>query len=440
MNRALLVFAFLFLGARGFAQPAPLPPGTASAGAAPKAAEQANPLADIESNIALQNYDDARRQLDPWIATHPTDARALFDLAYIDDAQNHSEAAIAGYRKSIEADPKQFEPRLSLGLLLARQDHSKEAAEQLTVAVNLEPNPPNPAAKAQAYRALARLERTTDPSAAKEYLLNALKLGPEQPDDVLLTAEIATANDDDETAEEAYRRILARPTESGKEMGAATAGLVHILLKEKKYVEAEALLRAGLARDPDDPALNSQLASTLTYEGKKDAALTVLERLHTLEPDDPIIGGMLAEAYARNGNPEKADPILADLLKKSPQNAELLSARGENLLQQHRYPEAITALQAAVKVSPDNVDDWMDLAIAATQAHQYSITLDALSMRAKIAPENPGSNFLRATAYDNLHQNKLAVEYYQKFLELSAGQFPDQEWQAQHRLIALGAK
>jgi len=435
MNRNLFFSALLFLGAQAFAQPAPLPPGTTTAS---KASDQqpANPLADTESNIALQNYDAARKQLEPWIAAHPTDSRAIFDLAYIDDAQNHLVAAIAGYRKSIEADPKQFEPRLSLGLLLARQDHPKEAIEQLTTAVTLEPNPPNPAAKAQAFRALARLERTTDPSAAKEHLLDALKIGPEQPDDVLLTAEIATANDDDETAEEAYRRVLARQPEST----AATAGLVHILLKQKKYAEAEPLLRAALSRDPDDPALNSQLASTLTYEGKKDEALALLEKLHTLKPDDPIIGGMLADAYTQNGNPEKADPILVDLLKKSPQNAELLSARGENLLQQHRYPEAITALQAALKVTPENADDWMDLAIAATQAHQYSAALDALSMRAKFAPENPGSNFLRATAYDNLHQNKLAVEYYQKFLVSSAGKFPDQEWQAQHRLVALAAR
>ena len=138
------------------------------------------------------------------------------------------------------------------------------------------------------------------------------------------------------------------------------------------------------------------------------------------------------------GTPEKADPILVELLKKSPGNADLLSARGENLLQQHRYPEAITALQAALKAAPENADDWMSLAIAASQDKQYSLVLQALSTRAKYAAENAGSNFLRATAYDNLHQKQEAVEYYQKFLVSSAGKFPDQEWEAQHRLIALG--
>jgi predicted Zn-dependent protease len=432
--------AFLGLAICAPAQQAPLPPGTTTQDAKEAAQRQAaqnaaTPLAEAEGDIALQNYDGARKLLDPWIAAHPADARAIFDRGYIEDAQNHPDAAVADYRKSIAVDPKQFEPRLSLGLLLARQDHPKEAIEQLTTAVTLEPDPPNPGAQSPAFRALARLERASDPAAAKEHLLAALRLGPEQPDDVLLTAEIAVANEDDETAETAYRRVLAKQPESS----AATAGLVHLLIKQKKYAEAEPLLRSALVRDPDDPALNSQLASVLAYEDKNDESVAVLERLHQLKPNDPLIGGMLAGAYAQNGIPEKAEPILDELLKKYPQNASLLSAKGDNLLQQHRYPEAITALQAALKVEPENADNWMKLAIAASQDKQYSVVLDALSMRAKYAGENAGSDFLRATAYDNLHRNKEAVEYYQKFLASSAGQFPDQEWEARHRLIALGA-
>ncbi len=443
MSASLVVSGFVLSGFLALAGPtsaaqqAPLPPGTTTEEqrqAAPAASAATTPLAEAEGDIALQNYDGARKLLEPWIAAHANDARALFDRGYIADAENHPDAAIADYRKSIEADPKQFEPRLSLGLLLARQDHPEEALEQLRIAVTLAPNPPNPDAQAQAFRALARLERTSDPADAKQSLLRALELGPEQPDDVLLTAEIAVANEDDESAEAAYRRVLAKQPESS----AATAGLVHLLLKQKKYAEAEPLLRSALARDPNDPALNSQLASTLASEGKNEEALAVLERLHGLQPDDPLIGGMLAGAYAQNGTPEKADPILIALLKKYPQNATLLSARGDNLLQQHRYPEAMTALQAALKVSPEDADNWMKLAIAASQAKNYPAVLDALSMRAKYAEENAGSNFLRATAYDNLHQSKPAMEYYRKFLASSAGEFPDQEWEAQHRLIALG--
>ena len=102
--------------------------------------------------------------------------------------------------------------------------------------------------------------------------------------------------------------------------------MVHLLLKQKKYAEAEPLLRSALLRDPDDPALNSQLASTLTYEGKNDEALTLLEKLYKLKPDDLAIGGMLADAYTQNGNPEKAERFSGSA-QEIPQNADLLNAR-----------------------------------------------------------------------------------------------------------------
>lgn len=411
-----------------------LPPGTSSGDAPAAQSSEAGPVAQAEDKISLQDYEAAHALLLPWISAHPQDARAWFDLGYVEDAQNHLDAAATDYRKAIAADPKQFEARLSLGLLLARTDHSAESIEQLRAATGLDPNPPNPGAKAQAYRALARLERTSDPAAARQDLLQALQLGPEAPADALLTAEIAAANEDDETAEAAYRRVLAKNPESSE----ATAGLVHLLLKQKKYTEAEPLLRSALKRDPDDPALNSQLASLLAAEGKKEEAMAVLEKLRQVKPEDPLIAEMLADAYAQAGQPEKAEPIYAELVQKTPKDPGLLVAHGENLLHLQQYDEAVMQLQEGLKRKPDDAEGWTELAIAASEAHQYSIALQALSTREKYAEETPGSYFLWATTYDNLHLKKQAVEYYQKFLSSANGKFPDQEWQAQHRLIALG--
>jgi hypothetical protein len=49
----------------------------------------------------------------------------------------------------------------------------------------------------------------------------------------------------------------------------------------------------------------------------------------------------------------------------------------------------------------------------------------------------PIGYFLRATAYDHLREYKPAAENYHRFLATATGQFPDQEWQARHRLIAI---
>jgi tetratricopeptide (TPR) repeat protein len=400
-----------------------LPPGTQSpdsgAAAAPPLREEA------ESKIEQKNFEAARPLLAKYLSQHPGDARALFDLGYVEDAGNHEDAAAAAYRKAVAADPKQFEARLALGLLLAHQGKYEQAKEQIQQATLLTPEPPNPTAQAEAFRTLAELDRSSDPPAARDALVAALRLSPETHADLLLTAQIAEENDDIELAQTAYQRLLSSHP-SASESLAGTSGLAQLLLKQKKYADAEPLLKTALARDPRDPGLNAQLATALLAQGKNDEALPVLETLRQLEPGNTSVDQMLADAYGQAGHPEQADPIYARLAKANPGNEDLLAAQGENLLRERLYPQAQAVLERAVQLKP------------ASENKQYQVALKALSMRAKYLSETPATYFLWATSYDNLHLSKSAREYYQKFLSAAGGKFPDQEWQAKHRLVALG--
>jgi len=418
------------------AQSAPMPPGTSidDSSRAASAKSVDDPLTQAENAIDTKDFDRARTILDTYLSAHAGNARALFDRGFIEDAQGRADAAAGYYQKSIAADANLFEPRLGLGLILARQGKQQEAHEQLESAAKLDPNPPNPAAKAQAYRALAQLDRTGDPDDAKQELLQALSLSPETPADTLLTGEIAEAEGDEVTAETAYRRVLNQQPDSSE----ATAGLAHVLIAQKKYADAEPLIKAALARDPDDPALNTQLAIVLNAEGKPNEAVSALEKLHEKEPRDPLISGMLADAYTQSGAADKANPLYVQLLKDNPNDSTLLTARGENLIRQQQYADAVTVLQKSVSLKPDDGDAWSSLAFAASEDHQYQIVLNSLSARSKYLEETAATYFLWATAYDNLHHTKEAADYYHRFLTAANGRFPDQEWQARHRLVTLG--
>ena len=417
------------------AQQPSLPPGTSSPDEPPRPAAEpdSGPLAQAEAAIEAKNYSAAESQLSVWLSTHPDDARALFDRGYVADAQNQIDSAASWYRKAIAADPKQFESRLALGLLLAGKNDDAGAREQLHAATQLEPNPPNPAAKAQAWRALARMLSSSDPSAARDALVAALKLTPETAADTLLTAQIAEHAGDNDVAEQAYRRLLQQDPNSSQ----ATSGLVHILIVQKRYADAEPLLEAALRRDPDNPALNAQLAAILSAEGKHDDALALLEKIHQIEPSSRSVATMLADAEVQAGNLDKADALYQQLIAASPNDAELHDARGRILIRGQHYAEAIAGFRKALAANPSDVDAWSGIAFADSELHQYTDELHALSMRSKYAPDNPPTLFLWATAYDNLHQSKAAVGYYQKFLAAARGKYPDQEWQAKHRLAAL---
>jgi len=93
-----------------------------------------------------------------------------------------------------------------------------------------------------------------------------------------------------------------------------------------------------------------------------------------------------------------------------------------------------------VHLKPDLGSAWGQLAIAANENKDYALAIQALDTRAKYLPEMPVAYFLRATAYDHLRDYRKASENYHHFLEVANGQFPDQEWQARHRLIAIEPK
>jgi hypothetical protein len=69
------------------------------------------------------------------------------------------------------------------------------------------------------------------------------------------------------------------------------------------------------------------------------------------------------------------------------------------------------------------------------------VVINALDLRAKLPlAETPMTYFLRASAYDHLRDAKKAAANYHLFLQTAKGKYPDQEWQATHRLNAIEPK
>jgi len=82
-------------------------------------------------------------------------------------------------------------------------------------------------------------------------------------------------------------------------------------------------------------------------------------------------------------------------------------------------------------------DAYGDLAVASSANKQYDLTLKALDVRTKLLADNPGTFFLRATALDHLRRYPEATQNYRQFLAAANGKYPDEEWKARHRLIAI---
>ena len=402
--------------------------------------EVAAQVAEAEAAIVKSDWKSAQTELDAWLVSHPSDARALFDAGYVADAQGRLDDAANLYRRATEGDPKSFEAHLSLGLLLARQGKENEARQELTAATQLDPVQGGPELRARAWRALAQIDKPGpdkpgDAAQASNDLLEALKLTPETPADTFLAADIAASAGQLDASESAYRRLLAADPNS---LEAAT-GLAHVLILRKQYPEAEKFLRGALERAPDSPALNAQLATVLAAQDNA-GALPLLQKLHAAHPDDRAISRMLADVLTEAGDAAGADQLCTALLAKDPDNVSLLVAHGENLTRQLKYSEALLAFDKATKLDAADGDAWSGLAFAASKTHQPQLAIHALTMRSRYLPEVPATYFLWATSYDTLRDKASAAAYYHRFLDASGGKFPDQEWQARQRLLVLEKK
>jgi predicted Zn-dependent protease len=394
-------------------------------------------VAAAEAAIARSDWKTAQAKLDAWLAANPTDARALFDAGYVADADNRLDDAEGFYRRAIAANSNSFEAHLSLGLLLAREGKPDEARPELQTATTLDPGEGGPALKARAWRALAEIDQPkpggdTDPAAASNDLIEALKISPETEDDTLLAASLAEDAGQYDAAEDAYRRVLAKDPKSEP----ATAALAHLLIARRKYPDAETMLRAALTQFPDDPTLTAQLATVLAAEDKAEA-LPLLQKLHDAHPDDPAITRMLAEVTADAGDYAGSDKLYATLLAAHPDDPELLVAHGQNLIHQMRYVEAYNAFDRATQIDPASADGWGGLAFAANKTERPEATLHALTMRSRVVPENASTYWLWAISYDKLQQKQQAIAYYKRFLNAAQGKFPNEEWQAHQRLDLL---
>ncbi|RSL14779.1 tetratricopeptide repeat protein [Edaphobacter aggregans] len=428
----LILSAALFVTGTLHAQ---LPAGTTDTTAQPQT--QQDPLrAQASEALAKQDYPTALKLLTTLAEKNPHDAQILYNLASTQEALDQP-AAESTYRQAIAANPNLLEPHLALGLLLARSGKSSPARTELAAASIIPDG--DPALRARAYRALARLDQQSNPSGASEELLAALKLSPETPDDILLSGELAEAANDPAAAESAYRRLLATDPQNSQ----ATAALVHLLIQQKKPDQAEIILTAALAKNPDDPTLNSQLASLYQSQNKPDQALPILEKLHAAHPEDPNLARLLARLYSRSGQYDKADALYATLSTASPNDPTLLDDRADALIHLRNFAEAEALLKRALadpKAFPTSDDlgaAASHLAFAASANNDPTTTLQALEIRGRVLPQSPSSLFLAATAHDKLHQAKQATDLYKQFLSVANGQFPDEEWEARHRLIAL---
>jgi tetratricopeptide (TPR) repeat protein len=391
-------------------------------------------IVKAETALDQKNYGAAEPLLKQAIDRDPKDFRPWYDLGFLYGATERLPDSIAAYRKSVALDPQVFESNLNLGLSLA-QIHDPEAAKYLRAATGLTPTAKPDEGRERAWLSLGHVLETKDVAAALDAFAQAARLQPTDPEPHLSSA-VLLQQDKPDLAEKEYLKAQELDPKSAD----AAVALANLYQKTDRLPEAETALRRFVGLQPQNAAAYFQLGRILLAEHKRYDAIDAYEAGLKLQPADLDSQVELGLLYTLAGKFDQAESLFRACLAAHPDVALAHAGLGRALLHRHQPADAQSELLTAVKLDPKLADAYADLAFAASENKNYELTIRALDFRGKLTPETPGTYFLRATAYDNLHDRQHAAENYHRFLEVDDGRLPDQEWQAKHRLIALEPK
>jgi tetratricopeptide (TPR) repeat protein len=403
--------------------------------------DQPAEIAQAEQAIQKNDFTAAEKLLNKAIERDPGNKepwsyQAWFDLGFVLNRLGRRDDSITAYRKSVAAKPDVFESNLNLGLMLARSNNP-EAEQYLRAATTLKPTDHVAEGQASAWLTLGHVLENGKPDDALTAFQKAAALAPKDPEPHLSAGLVRERQKDYTGAEGEYKQVLALDPHSTE----AVIGLANLYMKSGRIGEAEPLLRNLAADRPDNAGVHLQLGRVLAAQGKRDDAIPELQTAVKLSPNDAEAQRDLADLYASTGKNDLAEPVYRTLVTAHPNDAELHRALGQALLRQKKFPDAQQELVAAVRLKRDWPDVYVDLAFAASENKNYELAVRALNGRALLNGEMPAvCFFLRASAYDHLGDYKQAAVDYHHFLETANGKYPDQEWQARHRLIAIEPK
>ena len=396
-----------------------------------KSQKVANPLNDLleeaQRDIDKNNFEAAIAPLQKVIADQPEFAYAHFQLAYVYTGLKRTDEARAEYARTVAIDPRMSEAYLNLGMLLLDKQEDAAAIPPLRKAVELLPAQSRPR-----YLLAVALDRAGDRAGAAESFEALTHLDPNDITALDFLGWAALREGKPEEAEARFRHALeVQP--KGPE---ALKGLAHSLDAQKKP-EAAGAYRDYLELMPNDSESRSRLIHLLVELQQNDAALAELDRLDAGK--HPTLESLKLRADIQIAGKKWDDSIAAlqQALALAPNDAQLHGGLGRILLQKRNFAAAEKELRIALRLDGKNLSYFKDLSSTLFLGGNYPAALATLDEIAKV--EQPGSGvwFIRAICYDKLNQPKLALEAYQKFLELDQDKNPDQVWQAKERSKVL---
>lgn len=367
-----------------------------------------------------KNYQAAIEELTKAAATDPSDYAIRFNLALAYSLLGKDAEAVAEYKKTLALKADLYQAQLNAGICLLRLKQSADAIPYLTAAAAQKPKEFRPS-----YYAAEALAAAGQIDKAETYYKSALEADPKSAAAELGLAHALARADRLPDAATHFQKAAELDPQYRNDL----LELASMFETKKQAADAIAIYQ----QFPDNPGAQERVGALLLESGRADEAIPHF--LAAIEKSPSTANrAALAAAYVKNTEPEKALPVVQAILQAEPKNYDVRMLSGRIVRDAHKYSQAADEFYRATQVRPDSAEAWSELATVLILMENYPAGLTALDHVASLHAEKPGHVYFRAIVQDKTKQLKPALESYQRFLAMSNGQNPDEEFKARQRV------
>ena len=391
--------------------------------AAPPRDPPRDPMAEAMRDLDAGKPQQAITTLKEVLEQNPDNYGVWFNLGIAYSVAGQDADAVTSFRKVLALEPNLYEAQLNLAQVLLRQKKYADAVEFLTRASAQKPQEIRPQLLIGKV-----LLATGKPAEAESRFKAVTALDGKQAEAFLLLSRALSAQERWADAVEP----LTRYTELTPSDTAAQMELAQTLERAKKPAEAAAIYR----RFPKDPVAMERAGVLELDAGNAKQSVEQLTLALQASPT-PALRYALATALLRSGQIEKAAEAAAALVAQAPDNFDTRMFYGRLLRDQKKYAPAAEQFISATKLNPESLEAWNELTSMLVLLKNYPAALETIEKSKRLGGETAAYYWFRAIMQDALQQHKPALESYQRFLEMSQGKSPDEEFKARQRVRIL---
>jgi len=130
---------------------------------------------------------------------------------------------------------------------------------------------------------------------------------------------------------------------------------VGILIQQKKFAEAERILKDLLAEDSNDIQYLTLLAEVNLQQDKFDIARTIIDSAIGLSPDSPHLYYIKSRIAIHQDNYEEAEENIKRSIELDPYDADYFAMLANFKLSRKKYEEALEIANEALEIDAENI-------------------------------------------------------------------------------------